>query len=155
MLPTAEWWDRLLVPGVWCQQAELVSTDGRLDDGARFCSRVPQFIAGSIIREPLLHRLFGRKCLSVGFAEVIATLSPSCSEIFHSLMICIDQSVIAEREKTLGESIDGMPLCGGAFGGVVPAPQYSRMKVCDQGSRIGRSIRWHKAPGPSLGRARR
>jgi hypothetical protein len=28
-------------------------------------------------------------------------------------MICIDQSVIAEREKTLGESIDGMPLCGG------------------------------------------
>ena len=73
---------------------------------------VPRFIAGSIIREPLLHRLFGRMCLSVGFAEVIATLSPSCSEIFHSLMICIDQSVIAEREKTLGESIDGMPLCG-------------------------------------------
>jgi hypothetical protein len=28
-------------------------------------------------------------------------------------MICIDQSVIAEREKTLGKSIDGMPLCGG------------------------------------------
>ena len=34
------------------------------------------------------------------------------AEIFHSLMICIDQSVIAEREKTLGESIDGMALCG-------------------------------------------
>jgi hypothetical protein len=71
------------------------------------------FITGLIIREPISHRLFGRKRLCVGFAEVIATLSPGCSEIFHSLMICIDQSVIAEREKTLGKSIDGMPLCGG------------------------------------------
>jgi hypothetical protein len=71
------------------------------------------FYSGFDIREPISHRLLDRECLCVGFAEVLATLSPSCSEIFDSLMICIDQSVIAEREKTLDESIDGMPLCDG------------------------------------------
>lgn len=77
------------------------------------CSRIPRFMAGSIIREPILHRLFGRKCLSVGFAEVVATLRLSRSEIFRGLMISIDQGVIAEREQILGESIDGVLLCGG------------------------------------------
>jgi hypothetical protein len=52
--------------------------------------RVPHFVAGSIVREAISHRLFGRKCLPVGFAEVVATLSLSCSEIIRSLMISID-----------------------------------------------------------------
>jgi uncharacterized protein (DUF1330 family) len=53
-------------------------------------SRVPRIVAGSIIVKPISHRLFGRKRLRVGFAEVIATLSPSCSVVFRSLMIGID-----------------------------------------------------------------
>jgi hypothetical protein len=47
-------------------------------------------MAGSIIREPISHRLFGRKCLRVGFAEVVASLNLRCSEIIRSLMISID-----------------------------------------------------------------
>ena len=40
-------------------------------------SRVPHLVAGSIIREPSLHRLFGRKHLRIGFAEVVASLALS------------------------------------------------------------------------------
>ena len=75
--------------------------------------RVPHFVAGSIVREAISHRLFGRKCLPVGFAEVVATLSLSCPEIIRSLMISIDYGIVAEREQTLGELIDGVLLCGG------------------------------------------
>jgi hypothetical protein len=40
--------------------------------------------------EPISHRLFDRKRLRVGFAEVIANLGPSCPVVFRSLMIGID-----------------------------------------------------------------
>jgi hypothetical protein len=76
-------------------------------------SRVPKLVAGSIISKPISHRLFGRKRLCVGFAEVAATLGPSCFIILNSLMIGIDYRVIAECEKTFGEAIDGVLLCGG------------------------------------------
>jgi hypothetical protein len=66
-----------------------------------------------MIREPISHHLFGREPLRVGFAEVVATLGPSGSMIISSLMIAIDQSVIAECEKAFGESIDGVLLCWG------------------------------------------
>jgi hypothetical protein len=74
-------------------------------------SRVPELVAGSIVKEPITHCLFGRKRLRVGFAEVVATFDPSCPMIIRSLMIGIDQGVIAECEETFGESIDGVLLC--------------------------------------------
>jgi hypothetical protein len=79
----------------------------------RVCLGVPHFMTTSIIGEPSSHRRFGRKCLRVSFAEVVATLGPSCREIFRSLMISIDQGIIVEREQTLSESIDGVLFCGG------------------------------------------
>lgn len=65
-----------------------------------------------MVREPSLHRLFRRKHLRIGFAEVVATLGPSCSVILPSLMIGIDQRIVAEQRKTFGELIDGVLLCG-------------------------------------------
>jgi hypothetical protein len=53
-------------------------------------SRVSHLIAGSIIREPISHRLFCRKRLCTGFAEVVATLGPSRSVIISGLVISID-----------------------------------------------------------------
>jgi hypothetical protein len=76
-------------------------------------SRVPNLVAGSIIREPISHRLFGRKRLRVCSAKVVATLGPGRSVILHGLMMGIDQGVIADREKTFGETIDGVLLRGG------------------------------------------
>jgi hypothetical protein len=46
---------------------------GNRDEG----SRVPHLVAGSVIGEPSLHRLFGRKHLRIGFAEVVASLGLS------------------------------------------------------------------------------
>src|SRR6266851_1786575 len=57
-------------------------------------------------------RLFGRKTLRVGLAEVVAALGTGCSVIFPSLMIGIDQSIVSERRKTVGELIEGMLLYG-------------------------------------------
>ena len=74
--------------------------------------RVPLFVAASIIREAIPHRLFGRKTLRVGLAEIVAALGTGFSLIFPSLMMGIDQSIVSERRKTFGESIDGVLLCG-------------------------------------------
>jgi hypothetical protein len=58
------------------------------------------------------HRLFGRKTLGAGFVEVVAALGTGVSVIFPSLMIGIDQRIIAERRNAFGELIDGVLLCG-------------------------------------------
>lgn len=68
-------------------------------------------VAAFIIREAIPHRLFGRKALCVGLAKIVATLGTGFSVIFPSLMIRIDQSIVAERRKTFGELIDGVLLC--------------------------------------------
>src|SRR5271165_282393 len=52
------------------------------------------------------------------------------------------------RKRTLGELMDGVLLCGGEH-------LLGSFPHCDQGSRITKSIRSHRTPGPSLGRARR
>jgi hypothetical protein len=84
------------------------------DDGhrGRAGSRIPQLVAALIIREAIPHRLLGRKTLCVSLAEIIAALGTGFSVIFPSLMIGIDQSIVSERRKTFGESIDGVLLCG-------------------------------------------
>jgi hypothetical protein len=48
----------------------------------------------------------------VGLAEVVAALGTGCSVIFPSLMIGIDQRIVSERRKALGELIDGMLVYG-------------------------------------------
>jgi hypothetical protein len=58
------------------------------------------------------HRRFGRKTLGSGFIEVIAALGTGVSVILPSLMIGIDQRIVAERRETFGELIDGVLLCG-------------------------------------------
>jgi len=64
------------------------------------------------MRETIPHRLFGRKTLRVGLAEVVAALGTGCSIIFPSLMIGIDPSIFSESRKTFGELIDGVLLYG-------------------------------------------
>gem|GEM_PF-5811777 len=59
------------------------------------------------------HRLFGRKTLGSGFVEVVAALGTGVSVIFPSLMIGIDQRIVAERLKTFGEAINDVLLCAG------------------------------------------
>jgi hypothetical protein len=66
-----------------------------------------------VIREAIPHRLFGRKTLCVGLVEIVAALGTGFSVIFPSLMIGIDQSIVAERCKTLGKFesvVDGATL---------------------------------------------
>ncbi|MGB9649407.1 MAG: hypothetical protein WCB44_30495, partial [Stellaceae bacterium] len=55
---------------------------------------------------------FGRKTLGVGFVVVVAALGTGVSVIFPSLMIGIDQRIIAEGRNAFGELIDGVLLCG-------------------------------------------
>ena len=69
-------------------------------------------MAALIIRKAIPHRLFGRKTLRVGLAEVAAVIGKGSSVIFPSLMIGIDQSIVSERWKTFGELIDGVLLNG-------------------------------------------
>ena len=59
-----------------------------------------------------MHRLFGRKTLCIGLAEIVAVLGAGLCVIFPSLMIGIDQSIVSERRNTLGELINGVLLCG-------------------------------------------
>jgi hypothetical protein len=80
-------------------------------NGGRAGSRVPQLVAGLIIGEAILHRLFGRKTLRVSLAEVVAALGTGFAVIFPSLMKGIDQSIVSERQKTFGELIDRVALC--------------------------------------------
>jgi hypothetical protein len=63
-------------------------------------------------RGAIPHRLFGRKTLCVGLAEIVAVLGTGFSVIFPSLMIGIDQSIVPERRNTFGELINGVLLCG-------------------------------------------
>jgi hypothetical protein len=65
-----------------------------------------------IIQKTLSHRRFGHKTLGAGFAEVIAALGTGVSVILPSLMIGIDQRIIAEGRQTFGELVDGALLRG-------------------------------------------
>ena len=56
------------------------------------------------------HRRFGRQTLGAGFAKVVAALGTGVSVILPSLMMGIDQRIIAERCETFGEAIDGALL---------------------------------------------
>jgi hypothetical protein len=56
------------------------------------------------------HRRFGRETLGAGFVEVVAALGTGVSVILPSLMVGIDQRIVAERGQTFGESIKGVPL---------------------------------------------
>jgi hypothetical protein len=58
------------------------------------------------------HRLFGRKTLGAGFVEVVAALGTGVSVIFPSLMIGIDQRIVAERRNAFGELTNGVLLSG-------------------------------------------
>ena len=51
--------------------------------------------------------------LRVGIGDVVADLGLSCFVVFHSLVISIDQSIIAERQETFSEPIGGVLLCAG------------------------------------------
>ena len=63
-------------------------------------------------------RIRVRGCKRIGtlhhdsLAEVVAALGTGVSVIFPSLMIGIDQSIVAERRNAFGELIDGVLLCG-------------------------------------------
>ena len=59
------------------------------------------------------HRRFGRKTLGAGFVEVVAALGPGVSVILPSLMISINQRIIAERGQTFGEPIEGRSVARG------------------------------------------
>src|SRR5271170_6007268 len=75
-------------------------------------SGVPQLVSGAIIRETISHRLFGRKPLRAGFADVVANFSLSCSVIFRGLMVGVVQRIVAQRIKAFSELIGGVPVCG-------------------------------------------
>src|SRR3984893_13059509 len=66
-------------------------------------SWVPRLVAALIIRKAPAHRRFGRKTLGADFVEVVAALGTGVSVILPSLMIGIDQRIVAERRKTFGE----------------------------------------------------
>src|SRR5438874_305778 len=55
-------------------------------------SGVSRIVGGSIVREAISHRLFGRERACVGFPEVVETLRPSCSVVIRGLMMSINQS---------------------------------------------------------------
>jgi hypothetical protein len=65
-----------------------------------------------IIREAIPHRFFARKLLFASINDVVAALRLSCSVVFRSLMISVDQSIVPERCKTFSEFIDSVLLCG-------------------------------------------
>src|SRR6202030_1793476 len=67
-------------------------------------------VAALIIRKAPAHRRFGRKTLGADFVEVVAALGTGVSVILPSLMIGIDQRIVAERRKTFGEAINGVLL---------------------------------------------
>jgi hypothetical protein len=71
-----------------------------------------------IICKASAHRRFGRKTLGAGFVEVVAALGTGVSVILPSLMIGIDQRIVAERRKTFGEAINGVLLYGSEHFGV-------------------------------------
>jgi hypothetical protein len=66
-----------------------------------------------IIGKPIPHRFFARTRLLASINDVVAALRLSCSVVFRSLMIRIDQRIITERQETFSELIDGVLLCGG------------------------------------------
>src|SRR6202007_1886357 len=53
----------------------------------------------------------------------------SRSMVFRSLMICIDQRIIAERQETFSKPIGGVPLCAGEHLGVPSARHYSGLDI--------------------------
>src|ERR1700719_3475984 len=63
-------------------------------------------------------RRVGRKTLGADFVEVVAALGTGVSVILPSLMIGIDQRIVAERRKTFGEAINGVLLYGSEHFGV-------------------------------------
>jgi hypothetical protein len=71
-----------------------------------------------MIRKAMSHRGFGRQTLGAGFAKVVAALGTGVSVILPSLMIGIDQRIVAERRKTFGEAINGVLLYGSEHFGV-------------------------------------
>ena len=77
--------------------------------------------------------LFGRKTLGAGFGEVVAALGTGVSLIFPSLMIGIDQKIVAERLKTFGKAINGVLLCAGEHGGVPSWRHHSDLTTSDKG----------------------
>jgi len=81
-------------------------------------SWVPRLVAALIIRKAPAHRRFGRKTLGADFVEVVAALGTGVSVILPSLMIGIDQRIVAERRKTFGEAINGVLLYGSGHFGV-------------------------------------
>jgi hypothetical protein len=81
-------------------------------------SWVPRLVAALIIRKAPAHRRFGRKTLGADFVEVVAALGTGVSVILPSLMIGIDQRIVAERRKTFGEAINGVLLYGSEHFGV-------------------------------------
>jgi hypothetical protein len=90
--------------------------------GEQTGSRIAYLVAALIIRESILHRLFGRKTLCIGLAEIVAALGTGFCVIFPSLMIGIDQIVVSERRNTFCELINGVLLCGSEhFASLSPA----------------------------------
>ena len=79
------------------------------------------------------HRCFGHKTLGAGFVEVVAALGTGVSVILPSLMIGIDQRIVAERGQTFGEPIEGVLLCAGEHVGFLPERHYSRLRLSDNG----------------------
>ena len=77
------------------------------------------------------HRRFGRKTLGAGFVDVVAALGPGVAVILPSLMIGIDQRIVAERGQTFSEPIKGVPLREGEYvpgflsGGTIAGSAYS------------------------------
>ena len=57
---------------------------------------------------PFWYQTFG-----AGFAKIVVVLGTGVPVILASLMIGIDQSIVAERRQTFGEAVDGALLCGG------------------------------------------
>ena len=64
------------------------------------------------------HRLFGRKTLGAGFVDVVAALGTGVSKILPSLMIGVDQRIIAEPEFL---RTDGSYCRTPAFGAIAPS----------------------------------
>ena len=80
------------------------------------------------------HRRFGRQTLGAGFAKVVAALGTSVSVILPSLLMGIDQRIIAERCEIFGEAIDGALLGDSEhFMRVPPGGHLNRVSVSDKG----------------------
>src|SRR6266478_7023853 len=78
--------------------------------GEQAGARLPQLVAALIIREAIPHRLFGRKTLCIGLAQIAAVLGTGVSVILPSLMIGIDQGIVGERQQTFSEAVEGVLL---------------------------------------------